>query len=67
MSEILKKAVSDEQWDNAFKSATPLNLDITLGEIVEYVKFHEKSVIITIDPNTVNLSEYKYREDSAGN
>ena len=57
---LLKQAVDAEKWDAAMKAATPINENMTLGEMIQYARFHEKRILLTVDPDCVNFSVYEY-------
>ena len=63
---LLKKAVDADKWDEAFKNPTPINENMTLGEVIQYAKFHETRIMLTADPESVNFSVYAYEGDSDG-
>lgn len=54
---MLGQAVSDAQWDSAFKSMTPFNQNASIADLVEYARFHNKCLLITIEPKFVCVSE----------
>ena len=58
---LLKKAVDADKWDEAFKNPTPINENMTLGEVIQYAKFHEKMVTLIASPDGVyfNVGEVK--------
>lgn len=54
---MLGQAVSDAQWDSAFKSMTPFNQNASIADLVEYARFHNKRLVITISPKYISVSE----------
>lgn len=54
---MLGQAVSDARWDSAFKSMTPFNQNASIADLVEYARFHDKCLLITIEPKFVCVSE----------
>lgn len=52
---LLKKAVSDEKWDAAFQSKTPLNGGMTLNELKDYCESSHKHVCLQIWPDRISL------------
>lgn len=54
---LLGQAVSDARWDSAFKSMTPFNQSATITDLVEYARFHNKCLLIAIEPKFVCVSE----------
>ena len=52
---LLKKAVDADKWDEAFKNPTPINESMTLGEVIQYAKFHEKKIVFSVEGDEIEF------------
>ena len=52
---LLKKAVSDDKWDKAFKTTTPINGECTINDLSDYARFHNKNIHVLVSPETMDI------------